>query len=94
MSRTRDQRALFYDLVLGFRGKYSCKAEMVAAPSVNTASKDGVGFRRSVLLHLHVVATGKRSLQSVESKAKHLWDWMVHRITGAGSRDNKNPEVS
>ena len=45
---TRDQRALFYDLVgtlretkvFGFRGKYSCKAEiLVAAPSVKQLAK-------------------------------------------------------
>ena len=34
--------------VFGFRGKYSCEAE-IAAPSVTTASKDEVGFRKPVL---------------------------------------------
>ena len=49
---TRDQRALFYDLVgtlwetkvFEFRGKYSCKAE-------------------SPYVHHHAVATGKQPLQ-------------------------------
>ena len=68
---TRDQRALFYDLVgtlpetkvFGFREKYS----LVAAPSVIQPAKMAwVSKVRTV--HLHVVAAGKRSLQPVASR--------------------------
>ena len=75
---TRDHsEALFYDLVgtlretkvFGFRGKYSCEAE-IAAPSVTTASKGWSGVSKARTVHLHVVATGKRFLQPVGSSRR------------------------